>query len=220
MIGFNGPFYYLTKKVVHDLLPTLRCLRVLSMLNYENITELPDSIGKFKYLRYLDLSFTNVKILPDSICKLCNLQTLILLNCRVLSSLPRDVWKLINLRHLDTIETLIKEMPIQLGRQKCLQMLNKFIVGKGSGLCIGELGKLTNIRGSLSIFELQNIESSTNVLNATSLRDKKYLEELVLRWKYGNNFSKSQRIVLDSLQPHTNLKSLTIQSYGGKSFLD
>jgi hypothetical protein len=212
--------HLINKKVVHDLLPTLRCLRVLSLSNYENITELPDSIGEFKYLRYLDLSFTSVKRLSDSICKLCNLQTLILLNCIVLSSLPRDVWKLINLRHLDITGTGMKEMPIQLGRQKCLQTLTKFIVGKGSGLCIGELEKLTNLRGSLSILELQNVESPTDVLNATSLRNKKYLEELVLGWKYGNRFSEGQRSVLDSLRPHRNLKSLTIQSYGGKSFSD
>jgi hypothetical protein len=220
MWSFNQPFYYLTKKVVHDLMPTLRCLRVFSLSKYKNITELPDSIGKFKYLRYLDLSFTNVKILPDSICKLCNLQTLILLNCRELASLSRDMWKLVSLRHLEITGTGIKEMPIQLGRLKCLQTLTKFIVGKGSGLCIGELKKLTNLRGSLSILELQNVESPTNVVNATSLRDKKHLQELVLAWKDGNNFSESQRSVLDSLQPYTNLKSLTIQSYGGKSFSD
>jgi len=214
------PFYYLTKKVVHDLLPTLRCLRVLSLSSYQNITELPDSIGKFKYLHYLDLSFTYVKILPDSICKLCNLQTLILFDCSELASLPRDMWKLINLRHLDITGTGIKEMPIQLGKLKCIQTLTNFIVGKGSGLCIGELGKLTNLRGSLSILELQNVESPTDVLNAASLRDKKYLEELVLRWKYVDNFLESQRTILYSLRPHTNLKSLTIQYYSGKSFSD
>jgi len=212
--------YYFTKKVVHDLLPTLRCVRVLSLSNSYNITELPDSIGKFKYLRYLDLSFTNVKILPDSICKLCNLQTLRLLYCRELASLPRDMWKLISLRHLDITGTHIKDMPIQLGRLKCLQTLTKFIVNKGSGLCIGELEKLTNLRGSLSILELQNVESPADILNATSLRDKKYLKELVLGWKYGNNFSESHKSVLDSLRPHANLKSLTIQYYGGKNFSD
>jgi Leucine-rich repeat (LRR) protein len=115
MRSFKCPIYYLTKKVVHDLLPTLRCLRVLSLSNYHNIIELPDAIGKFKYLRYLDISFTNVKILPDSISNLCNLQTLILLNCEKLASLPRDMQKLVSLRHLDLIGTSIKEMPIQLG---------------------------------------------------------------------------------------------------------
>ncbi|XP_059441946.1 putative disease resistance RPP13-like protein 1 [Corylus avellana] len=97
--------------------------------------------------------------------------------------------------------------------------LTKFIVGKGSGTCIGELGNFTNLQGSLSILELQNIESPTDALNA-SLRDKKYLKELVLEWNVDTNFSESQRSVLDSLQPHTSLKSLTIRYYGGKSFSD
>jgi hypothetical protein len=221
MSGYVWSNYYLTKKVVQDLLPTLRSLRVLSLLIYENITKLPDSIGKFKYLRYLDLSFPNVKILPNSICKLCNLQTLILLNCYQLIALPRDMQKLVSLRYLDITKTGIKEMPIQLGGLKCLQTLTKFIVSKYSGLCkIGELEKLTNLRGSLSILGLQNVESPIDVLNPTSLRNKKYLKELELGWKYDNNFSESQRSVLDSLRPHTNLNHLAIEYYGGKSFPD
>jgi Leucine-rich repeat (LRR) protein/GTPase SAR1 family protein len=234
--GFNSPFYCLTKKVAHDLLPTLRCLRMLSLSHYQNITELLDSIGKFKSLRYLDLSFTNVKRLPNSICQLCNLQTLILLNCRELASLPRDMQKLVSLRHLDITGTSIQEIPKQFSGLKSLQKLTGFIVGHSSGLCIGELEKLPNLPGTFSILELQNVESPTNILNATSLRDKKYLQELVLgwdpwrysnkkffeelglEWEDDNNFSESQRSVLDSLRPHTNLKSLTIQFYGGKSF--
>jgi hypothetical protein len=129
------------------------------------------------------------------------------------------MWKLISLRHLDITETGIKEMPIHLGRLKCLQTLTKFVVGKGSGTSIGELGNFTNLQGSLSILELQNVESPSDALNA-SLRDKKYLKELVLEWNADTNFSESQRSVLDSLQPHTSLKSLTIRYYGGKSFSD
>ncbi|XP_059432765.1 putative disease resistance RPP13-like protein 1 [Corylus avellana] len=219
MFHLYWPCYCLTKKVVHDILPTLRCLRVLSLSNYGNITELLDSIGKFKYLRYLDLSCTNVERLPDSICQLYNLQTLILSYCRDLVGLPRDMWKLVNLRHLDIIGTSIKEMPIQLGRLKCLQTLTKFIIDEGSVLCIGELGKLTNLQGSLSISGLQNVESPTNAINAR-LGDKKYLEELELEWEYNNNFPESQKTVLDSLRPHRNLKSLIIRHYSGKLFSD
>jgi Leucine-rich repeat (LRR) protein len=211
-------FSYLTKKVPHQLLPMLKCLRVLSLSLYRNMTELPDSIGELKHLRYLDLSFTEVQRLPDSICKLCNLQTLLLSNCKSLAALPRDTWKLVSLRHLDITKTNIKEMPVHLGRLKCLQTLTKFIVGKDNGFCIGELGKLVNLRGSLSIEKLQNVESADAL--EPSLRDKKYLEELVLEWKGDNSFSESQRIVLDSLQPPTNLKSLAIEYYGGRSFSD
>uniref|UniRef100_A0A2N9I6B0 Disease resistance RPP13-like protein 1 n=1 Tax=Fagus sylvatica TaxID=28930 RepID=A0A2N9I6B0_FAGSY len=209
--------FYLTTKVLHDLLPTLRCLRVLSLSHYSNITELPDSIGKFKHLRYLNLSFTAVKRLPDSICKLCNLQTLKLSGCQYLAVLPKDMWKLINLRHLDITETSIKEMPIQLGRLKCLHTLTTFIVSKNSGL--GELGKLSNLRKTLSIMGLQNVVSPTDALNA-SLKDKRYLEELVMEWSSDTRVSESERTVLDYLQPNTNLKILTLNYYGGKSFPD
>ncbi|XP_062175420.1 putative disease resistance RPP13-like protein 1 [Alnus glutinosa] len=219
MFSYPWFYYLLNGRVLHDLLPTLRCLRVLSLLKYRNFTELPDSIGKLKYLRYLDLSFTNVQRLPDSICQLYNLQILNLSMCVQLAALPRKMYKLINLRHLDISGTSIIEMPEQFGKLKSLQTLTKFSIGKRSGSCIKELGKLTNLRGLLSILEIQNVESPTDALEA-SLRDKKYLEDLVLEWNVDTNFSESERIVLESLRPHTYLKSLTIKHYGGKSFSD
>jgi len=209
--------FYLTKLVPHDLLPMLRCLRVLSLSHYSNMNELPDSIGKIKHLRYLDLSFTIVRRLPNTICKLCNLQTLKLSGCQYLIVLPREMWKLINLRHLDITGTSIKEMPTQLGRLKCLHTLTMFIISKDSGSCIVELGKLSNLRGTLSILELQNVVSPSDAVGA-SLKDKKDLEELVLEWKADTSISKSNVTVLDNLEPHPNLKSLTITYYGGISF--
>jgi Leucine-rich repeat (LRR) protein len=211
---------YLTKSVSLDLLPKLRCLRVLSLSDYRNMTELPKSIGKFKHLRYLDLSYTAIKRLPDSICKLCNLQALYLSGCKYLVELPRDMWKLINLRHLDIVETSIKEMPVQLGRLKCLQSLSTFIISKHSGPCIEELGKLVNLRGRLCVLELQNIVSHTDALKAC-LNDRECLEELVLEWNaLDTNNSECQRSVLDNLRPHCNLKRLTINNYGAESLPD
>ncbi|XP_062173801.1 putative disease resistance RPP13-like protein 1 [Alnus glutinosa] len=201
------------------LLPLIRCLRVL-ILSYGAISELPDSIGKFKHLRYLSLRNSWIKRLPHSICKLCNLQILNLSYCERLAALPRDMHKLINLRHLDIVGTEIMEMPINLGKLKCLQTLSTFIVSN-SGCGIEELGKLTNLRGSLSVLNLQNIESPTDA-EGRNLRDLKYLKNLVLEWK-GDTYAsetESHKIVLDSLQPYTNLESLTIEGYGGISFPD
>jgi hypothetical protein len=213
-------YYFLTKRVPLDLLPKLRCLRAISLSHYQNMTKLPKSIGKIKHLRYLNLSFTAIKMLPDSLCKLCNLQTLDLSGCKDLTLLPRDMWKLINLRHLDISKTAIKEMPMQLSKLKCLQTLTKFIVSKHRRACIEELGKLPNLRGTLSILELQNVVSPMNALKAC-LNDKEYLEELALEWSALNtNISECQRFVLDNLQPHSNLKSLTINNYGAKSLPD
>ena len=84
-------FYYtLSKRVLHDILPKMRYLRVLSLRGYL-IRYLPDSIGKLIYLRYLDLSFTWIKKLPDLVCYLYNLQTMILLCCNNLNELPSRI---------------------------------------------------------------------------------------------------------------------------------
>jgi Leucine-rich repeat (LRR) protein len=213
-------YFFLTKRVPLDLLPKLRCLRVLSLSHYHNITELPKSIGKIRHLRYLNLSFTAIKSLRNSICKLCNLQTLNLSGCEDLAKLPRDMRKLINLRHLNISGTAIKEMPMQLSRLKCLQTLTKFIISKHSGACIEELGKLVNLRGKLSVLDIQNVVSPTVALK-TCLKDRKYFEELVLEWNaFDTNLSECQRSVLENLQPHSNLKSLTINGYDAESLPD
>ncbi|KAG7945834.1 hypothetical protein I3843_14G008600 [Carya illinoinensis] len=201
-------------------MPKTWCLKVLSMSG-GSVTKLPDSISKMKHLCYLDVSFTAINRLPNSICMLCNLQTLKLSKCYNLDRLPRDMWKLINLRHLEIDGTRkLKEMPIQMGKLKCPQTLSKFILSKHSGSCIGELGKLINLRGKLLIQKLEYVRSAYDALDA-SLKDKGYLEELVLEWnppKEVLGISESQRDVLQNLQPHKNLKSLTINYYGGKEF--
>ncbi|KAF2293550.1 hypothetical protein GH714_002619 [Hevea brasiliensis] len=91
---------YLTNNVPSDLLPKLRCLRVLSFECY-NLYELPDSIGDLKRLRYLNLSYTKIRIVPEPATSLYNLQTLLLEGCRHIKKLPSRIGNLINLRHLD-----------------------------------------------------------------------------------------------------------------------
>ncbi|KAG6679192.1 hypothetical protein I3842_14G118400 [Carya illinoinensis] len=212
---------HVSKKLLRDLLPMLSCLRVLSLSNYENLCDLPESIGKITQLRYLDISNTAIRRLPDSLCKLYNLRTLKFSDCSYLKALPRDMQKLVNLRHLDLTGTrCIMEMPTHMGKLKCLRTLTKFVVSKRTGCSIRELGKLANLRGALSILDLENVESSTDVQGAC-LGNKMDLIELALNWKAGSNteISKSQRdVVLNGLQPHKNLKSLTINGYMGESF--
>ncbi|XP_057756112.1 putative disease resistance RPP13-like protein 1 [Arachis stenosperma] len=102
-LSFDNPnwSHYLANGVLHELLLALKQLRVLSLSNYCNVTDLPNSIGDLKHLRYLDLSCTQIERLPPAICKLYNLQTLLLSNCRGLTELPEGMGKLVNLRRLD-----------------------------------------------------------------------------------------------------------------------
>ncbi|KAL3533786.1 hypothetical protein ACH5RR_007307 [Cinchona calisaya] len=62
---------------------------------------LPSSIGKLKFLRYLDLSANgSIRTLPNSISKLNCLLTLRVALCTQLEELPEDTKDLISLRHL------------------------------------------------------------------------------------------------------------------------
>ncbi|KAM3741358.1 hypothetical protein ACB098_08G170900 [Castanea mollissima] len=213
----NKKYCLLTNKVPHDLLLKLRFLRVLSFSHYRNI-ELPESIGDFKHLRYLDVSFTEIKRLPESTCMLVNLQTLNLSGCKFLVKLPKNMRNLINLRHLYISGTSLKNMPIQMGRLQCLQTLTKFVVGKDIGFQIEELGKLSNLWGVIVISNLQNVINSTNALEA-KLKDKEHIKKLKLEWDAANDIiSQSERDVLNNLQPHTSLTKLVIKNYNGTSF--
>ncbi|PWA34151.1 NB-ARC domains-containing protein [Artemisia annua] len=57
---------YLSNKVLVDLLPELRFLKVLSLSGYE-ISQVPEFIGKLKHLRYLNLSQTKITHFPENI---------------------------------------------------------------------------------------------------------------------------------------------------------
>ncbi|XP_077216322.1 putative disease resistance protein RGA3 [Tasmannia lanceolata] len=206
----------LTKQVAHDFFLKLRCLRVLD-LGGTYIRELPDSIGELKYLRYLDLSHTDIATLPESIASLYNLQTLKLCYCKQLAELPKSTSNLINLRHL-ALEGCKISTPPELGKLITLQTLTIFVVGKESGCGIRELKKLTELRGTIHISNLENVIDG-NECKEANLKKKEYLDKLTLEW--GNNNPRGVAVdeeVLEALEPPSNLKTLKILSYGGVSF--
>ncbi|VVA36055.1 PREDICTED: putative disease resistance [Prunus dulcis] len=234
--------FSVSKKVLQDLLPSLRCLRVLSLSRYQNVTVLPDSIANLIHLRYLDLSHTAIKRLPGVLCNLYNLQTLLLSNCSSLRELPADIRKLINLQkltlggcsslnklptgmkeltnlhHLDVSGTKIEEMPVQMGRLKSLRTLTAFVVGKSTGFGIRELREFPQLRGKLSILKLQNVVDARDALHA-NMKHKKDLKELKFSWGAEDaDDSQKEKDVLDKLQPCVNLEKLTIKFYGGTNF--
>ncbi|KAJ9158859.1 hypothetical protein P3X46_024403 [Hevea brasiliensis] len=180
------PRYCLSSNVMHDLVPKLKCLRVLSLTHYE-IVELPDSIGALKHLRYLDLSRTKIKRLPESVDKLLNLQTLKLRDCFELIELPRGICNLLNLRHLDIIGTLeLQDMPPHIGNLTSLCTLTKFVVGTINGR-ITELKKL-NLQGQLHITSLKNVLDIEDA-DFANLKDKPGITELNLDWVDDDEFS-------------------------------
>ncbi|CBI17756.3 unnamed protein product, partial [Vitis vinifera] len=216
--GYQYPRIFLSKKVSDLLLPTLKCLRVLSLPDY-HIVELPHSIGTLKHLRYLDLSHTSIRRLPESITNLFNLQTLMLSNCDSLTHLPTKMGKLINLRHLDISGTRLKEMPMGMEGLKRLRTLTAFVVGEDGGAKIKELRDMSHLGGRLCISKLQNVVDAMDVFEA-NLKGKERLDELVMQWDGEATARDLQKetTVLEKLQPHNNLKELTIEHYCGEKF--
>nr|XP_009786855.1 PREDICTED: putative disease resistance RPP13-like protein 1 isoform X2 [Nicotiana sylvestris] len=210
----------LSKRVLHNILPTLTSLRALSLSGY-NIKELPyDLFIKLKLLRFLDLSEAEIKKLPDSICVLYNLETLLLSSCEFLEELPQQMEKLINLRHLDVSSTSRLKMPLHLSKLKSLHVLlgAKFLLGDRSGSTMEDLGKLHNLYGSLSILELQNVADRREALKA-NMRGKEPIEKLSLEWSESiADSSQIERDILGELYPNPNIKELEINGYRGTNF--
>ncbi|KAK4593726.1 hypothetical protein RGQ29_017722 [Quercus rubra] len=198
---------------------TMRYLRTLD-LSSSMILELPSSIDELKLLRYLDLSRTEIKFLPNSICNLYNLETLKLLGCPWLFKLPKDLGNLVNLRHMeleDLFWSKFSVLPPKVGNLTRLQDWHAFRVGNKIGYRIEELKNMAYLSGTLHISQLEDV---VNVVEA-KMNEKKYLRKLVFEWSdrvVNTHDDATEKIVLEGLQPHSNLKELQICHYMGNEF--
>jgi Leucine-rich repeat (LRR) protein/Holliday junction resolvasome RuvABC ATP-dependent DNA helicase subunit len=186
-----------------------KSLRTLK-LRWSNITELPDSICKLRHLRYLDVSHTNIKALPESITKLYHLQTLRLIDCKSLKKLPKKMRNLVNLKYLYFDDPNL--VPVEVSFLTSLQTLSTFVVGPDHK--IAELGCLDELRGELKIWKLEQVRDKEEAAKA-KLREKR-INKLVFKWSLEGNNCVNNEDVLEGLQPHPDIRSLTIEGYGGE----
>nr|POF14752.1 putative disease resistance protein rga4 [Quercus suber] len=136
-------------------------------------------------------------------------------NFKRILELPEELSNLINLRHI-YIDTALHRMPKNMGLLTCLQTLPIFVVGQDEGHSIKELGALKNLRGEIGIYNLGFVKDEEEAKSA-KLKEKEIFK-LGLYWDKEEDYRDKDEKVLEGLQPHPNLKSLTIQWYGGKKF--
>ncbi|XP_006338948.1 putative disease resistance protein RGA3 [Solanum tuberosum] len=204
-----------------DVLLSFQFLRVLN-LSGSGIEELSASIGKLIYLRYLDLSNTEIYALPNSICKLYNLQTFRVNGCRSLLKFPEEMANMISLRHIywyDSRYGADTQMPLNMGQLTSLQTLQFFYVRSEKGHRIEELGRLKNLRGELKIKHLQLVGNKEEAQTAY-LQEKPNIYKLAYLWSHDESegCEINDEHVLDGLQPHPNLKALSVVDYLGTKF--
>ncbi|KAF3950188.1 hypothetical protein CMV_024023 [Castanea mollissima] len=100
-----------------------------------------------------------------------------------------------------------------------LQTLKFFSLGQDEGYRIQEIGPLKNLR-EIDIYNLEKVTNEEEAKTA-KLKEKEILK-LGLYWEHEfsitmDRYDKDEK-VLEGLHPHPNLKSLTIEGYGGKKF--
>ncbi|GLT31971.1 hypothetical protein SLA2020_066680 [Shorea laevis] len=183
-------------------------LRALSVSGADDGEPLPSCFGNLKSLRYLDISGTPIRQLPKFITKMYNLQTFRFNNCRSLKMPPEGIGHLMNLRHIYFDDE--DRMPAHIGRLTSLQTLQKFFVGEKRGHKIEELGKLSQLRGRLEIYNLERVKDKSEAQRA-GLKEKA-VDKLEFSWGKGSNHDKD---VLEGLLPPSNLQILGILGYGG-----
>ncbi|KAJ0478866.1 putative P-loop containing nucleoside triphosphate hydrolase, leucine-rich repeat domain superfamily [Helianthus annuus] len=209
--------FYLSSKILVDLLPELPLLRVLSLRRF-SISEVPDPICSLKHLRYLNLSETRITKLPENVGNLYNLQTLIVFGCGGLTALPKSFLKLKKLRHFDIRNTpLLEKLPLGIGELRNLQTLTKIIIGGDGEFSITKLKGLKNLHGEISIEGLNKVQSSMHAREANLLL--KGINKLELKWDDGSIRETLEKEVLNELKPNSDkLEMLVVECYKGIEF--
>uniref|UniRef100_A0A803LBP3 Disease resistance protein RGA3 n=1 Tax=Chenopodium quinoa TaxID=63459 RepID=A0A803LBP3_CHEQI len=191
-------------------------LRVLNLENME-ISVVPNSVGKLRHLRYLNLARNiGIKCLPDDITRLQNLQTLKLVSCSSLKELPRDFCKLDHLRHLEIAWSGLRDLPLGFGKMKSLKELDQFVVGKSCG--IDSLPPL-NICELLINFRMWRSDAVVEAQRA-NLKDNQLLTSLELNFQpmeVTPDLSELDKMLM-FLQLPPNLKDVRVDDYEGVEF--
>ncbi|CAM0948584.1 unnamed protein product [Alopecurus aequalis] len=201
-------------EILKDIFKEINSLRVL-FIAVDSPESFPHRFSKLIHLQYLKISSpynTNPRMsLPSTLSRFYHLKFLDLDNWHGSSSLPKDFSHLENLHHFRAESELYTNI-CNVGRIKHLRRLKEFCVKKESmGFELTELGALTKLEEELIICGLEHVETKEEA-SAAKLVLKMNLKELKLLWD--RNRRTIDADILDALQPHSNLRVLTIRNPG------
>ncbi|KAL7082580.1 hypothetical protein ACP275_14G108300 [Erythranthe tilingii] len=191
------------------------------------LKEIPREIGNLIQLKELDLSFNElIEELPESMCNLRELESLNINSCRALVRLPQGIHRLVNLKHLYNECTYsLKQYPQGLAQLTSLVTLKKIHNQDGSKL--GWLKNLNRLSESLQLtIELSSGDDSAAVVEdarEAELRNKTCIRNLRIFFPKSAMGGEEVLVkeasawndILDALEPHPNLRKLTIGEYKG-----
>lgn len=201
--------------ILKDTFKEIKSLRVLFIF-MNSLTSLPHNFSKLVHIRYLKLKSPHYSevCLPSTVSKFYHLQFLDLQDWESRYVLPKDINHLVNLRQFVALKEFQFNVP-GVGKMKHLQELKEFHVKKErTGFELRELGQLGVLGGELNICGLENVRTREQA-NEAKLMAKRNIIILGLVWSEGQHFTGDD--ILDSLQPHSNLRELKIINHGGTS---
>ncbi|XP_047338919.1 putative disease resistance protein RGA3 [Impatiens glandulifera] len=214
MLNDDDDIRNVTKEILSGLKEYFSSLRVLEVrycMQYQDLSY----VSRLKHLRFLDISNSEITILPDSICDLFHLQTLELNSCSKLESLPKNMRNLISLRHL-CLEGCdeLKYMPRGMGQLKHLKTLSLFVIGEEIDCCqLDELKEL-DIGGYLIIENLGRV-SDASIARGISMAKNSSITNLELNWGYNGDADGHEKICKALEVSTVRLKRLKMIDYKG-----
>ncbi|ONI16261.1 hypothetical protein PRUPE_3G088000 [Prunus persica] len=188
-----------------ELISQVKCLRTLN-LSHNFLKEVPNEVGEFAHLRYLDLSDNHdLMKLPDTVCNLINLQTLRLIRCWAFERLPKGMGKLINLQHLHVMGCVDLKLPKGIERLTSLRTLDEVHIHGDDDVD----------NNKEALFELSDLRNMDQLHGRLFINFKKDLKDARQAGKAHLGPKRIHEETVNALQPHPNLESLFIYGYSG-----
>jgi hypothetical protein len=212
-------------KMFCDLFEKPRALRAIYLSGVSSYT-MEDMLHEFP--KHIHLCYLRIKLADDTedidfdlsaLTRLYHLEILDMQKCKGRYGFTRHISNLAKLRHflVPQDELQLHSNIVEVGKLKLLQELRSFEVGRETkGFELSQLGKLSELGGSLSICSLERIRAIEDAHEAR-LTQIKHLHKLTLEWDANRSEKNTthEENILEILTPCSNLKDLCIRGHGG-----